>query len=89
MDFEAARGLSPNHVPAIIGKINCLFFQNDVKDALKLIKKTIKKFPDNANLYYHSGMIYNTKKKYKKSINYFNIALDKETNADNTYRAKS
>jgi tetratricopeptide (TPR) repeat protein len=82
---EEAERLNPNSINVIYQKAEIYFLQGDEKEAIKILNDAIDDSPENGDLYYYRGILYNQTKRYSKSIPDFERALDLDNDIE-TYR---
>ena len=75
---DNALALSPGNVRILEKRINIYYQMNEIKEASKYVNEAILEFPSESGLYYLSGLINISRKKYYKAINDFNKALELE-----------
>lgn len=82
-DFEKAKEVDPNHVFSYI-QIACLTYkEGSLTDAETLFSQALRKFPDNSDIYVSYAEVLADSKKYEKSIENLDKAIELEEKAGN------
>ncbi len=75
-NFNKALEINANYKPAITGKIETFFKENDLRKAENFANEAINRFPDYGDFYYHLGKILIKRNRYERAIEAFNKALE-------------
>ncbi len=81
-DMENIFRSNSNYIPAITGNIIALYQAGKEKDAMKAANQAIVNKPNNANLHFNRGLLYNYKGDYNKALLDFNKALDLDSDIE-------
>ena len=81
-DYNMALEHDPTNRNALNSKIIVLLQMNQTKDAQKMIENAIKSYPDYGEFYYSRGILQNSKDRFSKAIEDFDMALEKGLNTD-------
>jgi tetratricopeptide (TPR) repeat protein len=74
--FNKAIGLKNNHFASIIGKSKAFNLMGDTKEAYKILDNAILEFPNTYEIYLARGILNNSKEKYAKALNDFDMAIN-------------
>jgi len=75
-EFEELYKSNDNNVDFLNGYIIANVYSREFKEALKLADAGIENFPNNAQLYFNRGRIYNVRKQFEKAVDDFTKALN-------------
>lgn len=87
-EFKTLYSENKTDIDIINGLIIAHIYNNEIKDAQKLAEKSIKEFPEDAQLHFNLGRLFNLKKQFEKAIDEFNkaLTLNPENQADIYYQ---
>lgn len=74
--FNNALSSKENHFPSIIAKSKAYNLLGDFKEAYKVLDNAILSFPNTYDLYLARGILNNSKEKYSKALNDFDMAIN-------------
>lgn len=82
VDYNMALEQEPTNRNALNSKIIVLLQMNQTKEAQKMIEKAIESYPEYGEFYYSRGILQNSRDRFSKAIEDFDMALEKGLNTD-------
>lgn len=75
-DFDKALEIDTDYKPAIAGKIETFFMEDDLRQAFFIAEEAINNYPDYGDFYYHFGKVLSKRNRHERAIEVFNKALE-------------